>query len=272
MNIIDADGHVEESPTMFEFLDKEFYQLRPLPLGLSRDTVYGRFNAVWLIDGAVFPKITGKGAVPFGNPTLMDTAQRKSVSIGAQELTDVEARLRDLDKVQIDKQVVYPTLFLRTTTDDSGLEAALLRCYNDFLADACSKSGGRIRFAALVPTSDVAAAVAELRRAKGLGAVATMLFGVFRDRTLDDRGWFSFYEEAASMGVPVAIHLGYGSPTVQSIFDSANSFNGSVMSVLMGFRSLMISGVMETFPNLRLAFLESGSHLVTMADSTTKKK
>ena len=49
--IIDADAHVEESQTMFDRLDKEFYDRRPLPVNFERDTVFGKYNAVWLIEG-----------------------------------------------------------------------------------------------------------------------------------------------------------------------------------------------------------------------------
>ena len=54
--IIDADAHIEESEAMFERLDKEFRPRRPLPVRLDRDTVYGRYNAVWLIDGETYPQ------------------------------------------------------------------------------------------------------------------------------------------------------------------------------------------------------------------------
>ena len=37
------------------------------------------------------------------------------------------ARLSDMDKVKIDTQVVFPSLFLTTTAEDVRLEAALLR-------------------------------------------------------------------------------------------------------------------------------------------------
>jgi len=49
--IIDADAHVEESEAMFDRLDKEFRPRRPLPVRFATDTVYGKYNAVWLIDG-----------------------------------------------------------------------------------------------------------------------------------------------------------------------------------------------------------------------------
>src|SRR6266850_792236 len=149
--IIDADAHVEESEAMFDRLDKEFRPRRPLPVRFATDTVYGKYNAVWLIDGETYPKLVGKGGTIFRTPTLMEAASLKRESIGAQEMTDIDARLRDMDKVKIDTQVVFPSLFLTTTAEELSLEAALLRAYNSFLGECSAASKGRIRFAALVP-------------------------------------------------------------------------------------------------------------------------
>ena len=138
--IIDADAHVEESEPMFECLDEEFYPRRPLAIPLARDTVYAKYNAVWLIDGETYPKLVGKGGTIFRTPTLMEAASLKRESIGAQELTDVRARLKDMDKVGIDIQVVFPSLFLTTTTEDLKLETALVSAYNSFLGDCYTNS------------------------------------------------------------------------------------------------------------------------------------
>lgn len=262
MTVIDADAHVEESPAMFGFLEKEYHPRRPLPLGFDRDTVYGPHNAVWLIDGKVYPKLQGRGGVIFRTPTLMDSARQKRESIPAQELTDVAARLRDLDRVGIDKQVVYPSLFLAVTTDDLKLEAALLRAYNSFMADACSKSGGRIMFAALAPIRDVEESRRELKRARGLGAVSVMLHGMAWDKCLGDERLFPFYGEAEKLGIPVCVHLGWGCPAMTEIFDARTNFYSAILPVLMAFHNLMISEVPAVFPKLKLAFLETGSEWV----------
>src|SRR6266699_2606662 len=82
--IIDADAHVEESEAMFDRLDKEFRPRRPLPVRLATDTVYGKYNAVWLIDGETYPKLVGKGGTIFRTPTLMEAASLKRESIGVQ--------------------------------------------------------------------------------------------------------------------------------------------------------------------------------------------
>ncbi len=259
VNVIDADGHVEESVAMFSRLEPEFQPRRPLALQFDKDTAYGRYNAVWLIDGEVYPKVIGRGGIFLGTPTLMERAQMKPVSIPAQELTDVGARLRDLDAAGIDKQVVYPTLFLTTTTEDLKLESAFYRVYNDFMGEARETSGGRVNFAALVPIRDVQASIAELLRAKSLGAVAVMLLGMAWDKSLDHEDLCPFYEEAARLDLPVCLHFGWGNPGMTNLFEAGHSFNSATLPVLMGARSVLGSGVLEDIPNLRFAILETGS-------------
>ena len=58
-------------------------------------------------------------------------------------MTDIDARLKDMDKVKIDTQVVFPSLFLTTTAEDLRLEAALLRAYNSFLGECSAASKGK---------------------------------------------------------------------------------------------------------------------------------
>ena len=259
MVVIDADGHVEESVAMFERLEDEYYPRRPLALGFSADTILGPNNAVWLIDGVAYPKLVGKGGVRFVTPTLMDAAKAKSSSIPAQELTDVPPRLADLDTFGIDQQVVFPTLFLATTTEDVELEAALLRSYNTFMADACTASGGRIKFAALVPIRDIDESVRELQRAKKLGAVAIMLLGVAWDKNLGDPSLRPLYEEAARLDLPVCLHFGWGCPGLTNTFDATGTFNSATLPVLMGARSVLQSSLLDDVKGLRFAFLETGS-------------
>ena len=257
--IIDADAHIEESVAMFERLDKEFQPRRPLPVRLERDTVYGRYNAVWLIDGETYPKLVGKGGTIFRTPTLMEAATQKRESIGAQELIDVPARIRDMNKVKIDTQVVFPSLFLTHTAEDLKLEAALLRAYNSFLGECVTTSKGRIRFAALVPIRDVAESIKEIKRAARIGAAAVMLQGMAWDKLLGDESLFPFYQVAADLNLPVCVHLGWGCPALTRIFDATTNFYGAILPVLMGFNSIMSSAAFEKIANLRFSFLEAGA-------------
>jgi predicted TIM-barrel fold metal-dependent hydrolase len=209
----------------------------------------------------------------------MERAKLKPVAVPAQELTDVATRLRDLDAAGIDQQVVFPTLFLTTTTEDVQLEAALFRAYNDFMGGVRQESGGRVQFAAQVPIRDVAASIAELGRAKALGACAVMLLGVAWDRTLDDEALCPFYEEAERLDLPVCLHFGWGSPAITSAFRAGQSFNSATLPVLMGARSVLASNLFEEFPRLRFAFLETGSqwlpwmlHLIKRSGKTGRER
>jgi len=257
--IIDADAHIEESVAMFERLDKEFLPRRPLPVRLDRDTVYGRYNAVWLIDGETYPKLVGKGGTIFRTPTLMEAATQKRESIGAQEIIDVPARIRDMNKVKIDTQVVFPSLFLTHTAEDLKLEAALLRAYNSFLGECATASKGRIRFAALVPIRDIAESIKELKRAARIGAAAVMLQGMAWDKVLGDESLFPLYQAAADLNLPVCVHLGWGCPALTRIFDATTNFYSAILPVLMGFNSIMSSAAFEKIPDLRFSFLEAGA-------------
>jgi uncharacterized protein len=257
--IIDADAHIEESVAMFERLDNEFQPRRPLPVRLERDTVYGRYNAVWLIDGEIYPKLVGKGGTIFRTPTLMEAANQKRESIGAQEITDVPERVHDMDKVKIDTQVVFPSLFLTHTAEDLKLEAALLRAYNSFLGECVTASKGRIRFAALVPIRDVEESTKEIKRAVRIGAAAVMLQGLAWDKLLGDESLFPFYQVAADLNLPVCVHLGWGCPALTRIFDATTNFYSAILPVVMGFNSIMSSSAFEKIPNLRFSFLEAGA-------------
>ncbi len=256
--IIDADAHVEESEAMFDRMEKEFRPRRPLPVRFDTDTVYGKYNAVWLIDGETYPKLVGKGGTIFRTPTLMEAASLKRESIGAQELTDVGARIKDMDKVKIDMQVVFPSLFLTTTTEDLRLEAALLRAYNSFLGECSAASKGRIRFGALVPIRDIAESIKEIKRASKIGAAAVMLYGMAWDKLLGDESIFPFYEAAADLNLPICVHLGWGCPALTNIFDASTNFYSAILPVIVGFNSIMSSAALEKVPNLRFGFLEAG--------------
>ena len=267
MKVIDADAHVYESPDTWSHLDPSFQNQRPLPIKIDLDTPYGRHNAFWLIEGKAFPKMAGRGLHIFGTPTISESALAKPMTVGAQTLTDVQDRLADMDRLRIDCQVVFPTLFLVTLPDDVGLEAALCRAYNSYMAAVCARSGGRIRFSAVVPLRDVDEAVRELRRAKDLGAVAVMTLGLVWNMELGNRCFFSFYAEAERLELPLCVHFGWGGPGLTDAFQAleSSSFSAAMLPVVMGFHSIISQGVLDEFPRLRVAFLEAGSEWLIYA-------
>src|SRR3954452_24787121 len=158
MHVIDADAHVEESVATWQYLAPALHARRPIPVTLPSDTSFGGFSAVWIVDN----KLRQSSA----NPTTMQVAHQKGVSIGAQELTDVAARLADLDRFGIAEQVIYPSAWIGCLADDVELEAALAHSYNRFMAEQCRQADGRLWYAAVLPYRRPQAAVEEIRRVR----------------------------------------------------------------------------------------------------------
>ncbi|HEX9878934.1 MAG TPA: amidohydrolase family protein [Candidatus Binatia bacterium] len=266
MKFIDADAHVEESDEMWKLLDPAFASRRPIPMALPEDTWFGRYNAFWLIDGEIFPKMNGRVYFTFGTPPISQVARSKAVGIPSQTLTDVAERLKDLDTMGIDTQVVFPTLFLAPVCEDVAYEAALCRAYNDFMGSVSQKSGGRIRWAAVLPLRDTQRAAQEINRVKAQGAVTVLLLSFIWDLPLDSWRFFPFYEACAAEHFPLSIHLGWGSPSISRLFDSRTQtrYTSSANSVplLMAFNSMTAGGVLDDIPGLRASFLEIGCEWV----------
>jgi uncharacterized protein len=261
MQVVDADAHVEECEATWEYLDAAFRPERPLQLPLPPGVAgYGDWNAVWLIDGEVYPKRAGRGWHTFGTPPVMNVARSKPASIGAQTLTDVPARLADMDATGIGVQVILPTLFLVALPDPPRLEKALCQSYNRFMSQACAQGNGRLHYVAVAPWRDPDATLDVVREAQELGAVAVMAPGLVGDRPLGDPMFEPVYAELERRELPLVVHFAWGSPDLNNLFsDPTSSFCSAALPVVMGFYDLMIKGVYERHPRLKTAFLEAGS-------------
>ncbi len=263
--VIDADTHIAESPSMWQHFDPALYARRPALLYGPTDTLYGRKNVFWLIDGNIFPKPAGRGGFSLITPSESEFQQsRTDLTVACRELTDVPARLRDMERLGVDVQVVYPTLFLVYLTDDPDLELALCRAYNRFLADAWAQSGNRIRWVVIPPLKSIDETVRELRFGKENGAVGVFFRGIERDRTLDNPYFFPIYEEAQHLDLPICVHTAAGCPTWTNIFnlDRNSSFPHIRMLPLIAFRDLVHNKVPAQFPRLRFGFIEAGASWV----------
>jgi predicted TIM-barrel fold metal-dependent hydrolase len=268
MRIIDCDAHVGESVETWQYLDPEFYLLRPIPVVFPEDTCFGSHNAAWVIDY----KLRFFAA----NPTLMKRAHEKDVPIPVQEMRDVKQRLSYMDELGIDTQVVFPSIWLGCLAENVELEAALARSYNQFMATQCGESGGRIWYVAIVPWRRPEWAVQEIRRVKKLGSVAGVYArGIEWDRPITHPEHWPIYEEAERQDLPITVHVGNGSspmiremlqgvprPTYADSQPHVHPLGKGIVSgphVLYGFHQILASSLLDEFPKLRVAFLEAGS-------------
>ena len=254
--VFDTDAHVEESEATFAALAGR--EDRPR-------IIEGERRAFWLIEGRTFPKLSGSGVHTFGSPHAkrpeghVDPERRARVA--SQELSDARARLQDMDAEGIDVSVVFPTMFLVwPLADDPGLARALCRSYNDWIAERCAASGGRIRWVATVPLPDVEGSVEEIAHAKRRGASGVMTLGTAGEMNLGNRVLDPFYAACERSGLPVCVHVGWSYPPVTQLYDKVYEamITPFVLPVFMAFASILSNGVLDRFPALKVGFFEAG--------------
>jgi predicted TIM-barrel fold metal-dependent hydrolase len=231
--VLDADAHVVEPAEVFSaWIDN------PLPANLPPDTP--------LVPCGDFDLVADQFAHGF----------------------DAASYVRAMDAQGIDAVVLYPSIGLfvpylpSLTPDDS---AAACRSYNDWIADYCAHEPSRMTAAGLVPLADVELAVTEAKRVRDLDLVGVMvrpnhLYG----RNLGDPDYDPLWSACSELGLTVSVHEGLGlqGPTIGT--DRFDGFAGRhalshPMEQMAAMASFVLDGGLERHPELRVAFLESGT-------------
>jgi predicted TIM-barrel fold metal-dependent hydrolase len=120
---------------------------------------------------------------------------------------------------------------------------------------------------ALIPLQDVPGAVAELRRAvKELGMVGAMLPSNGLTPHLSAKHFWPVYEEAERLDCALAVHGGcYGDLgfNTYTVFPATRAL-GMPVPLAIAATGMIVDGVFDAFPNLRIGFLEGGTSWIPM--------
>lgn len=259
--IVDSDSHIEEPAQVWEYLDEQYQARRPQIVDMKGVPGVRHIDSFWLVDGQTYPKPWGHKASIMGTPITSSFAKGKIFSVESQSLLDVDARIKDLDRFGIDIQVNFPTFFLEPVTEDVLYEAALMRAYNTWIAERSGRYPDRLKFAAILPLRTPELAVAEVKRAKELGAACVTSFGTVGGKMLHDPSLDPVWAECERQGLPIGIHIGWSHPGLQESGDTvfASQIIGITMPLFLGFFSFIGGGILDRHPNLKVAFLEAGA-------------
>jgi predicted TIM-barrel fold metal-dependent hydrolase len=195
----------------------------------------------WLIDGRRFSRGVNVNS---------------DIPAPVREMRDIEARLRHMDELEIDIQVLYPSLFLRPLTDRPDIDAALCRSYNRWVSDLCAGTKRRLRWVAVTPLLSMEAAVAETRFAKEVGACGLFMRGIMNDKILSDAYFHPLYDEAQKLNLAVCIHASTGGFQWVELFERESGFAKFKLAVLSAFHAIVHDDIPGRFPNLRFGFIE----------------
>jgi hypothetical protein len=105
---IDADAHVLETEKTWEYMEGTDRKYRPQIVGCTDGSSNDEY---WLVDGTLRLKSRNVG---------------KNTPMASRELRDVSVRLKHMDELGVDIQVIFPTIFIIPLTQRSGDRAGAL--------------------------------------------------------------------------------------------------------------------------------------------------
>jgi predicted TIM-barrel fold metal-dependent hydrolase len=268
--ILDSDMHVFEPHDLYlRYMDPKWGDR--IPRGTPR-TRHGQIK---------FTFGDGKPIRPSGTQVLALTSPKPHAdesSPGEAEVAqryakplvrdyDAVSQLEAMDEEGLDVAVLFRTFPLHC---DDSLEAEyandLCRAWNSWIADFCKQNPKRLKASALITLHDVDLAVDEARRVvKELGAVGLSLVPEpSNGRHIHDRTYDPLWRETEKLGVPVCFHPA-ASPNQEQVVHRfrghpneavlINAFRNPI-ELMLAVGSFCAGGVLERFPNLRVAFLE----------------
>jgi aminocarboxymuconate-semialdehyde decarboxylase len=177
-------------------------------------------------------------------------------------MTDIGDRMKVLDAMGIDIQVVAPPPFqcYYTVPGETGVTAN--RMVNDGVAAFVGQRPDRLAGLGTVPLQEPEAAVAELRRAVGtLGLKGVQVLTNVDGRELSDPAFAPFWAEAEALGCLVMIHPnGFTGGDRFTRFYFSNVI-GNPLETTVALHYLIFDGVLERHPGLKILAVHGGGFL-----------
>ncbi len=268
---VDCDMHIMEPMDLFDkYLDPEF---KPRVTSSVRRQDGGstgmRGRPLWFFDGEPTSNDGNTSQYNRIRGPLVSKRANTTVNFAVERGYDAEAQVIGMAMEGIDIAVLFPTIglsFMARDNMDPQFSAAICRAYNDWLHGFIQHSPDQLKMAAMLPVHDVNLACQELQRCvTDYGAVGAFV----RPNYVNGRYWHSnywdpLYSLLQDLNVPLCFHEGTGSyySTIEPRFGE-NRFMRHVAShsteMQLALIALMLGGILEFYPRLKVAFLEAQS-------------
>jgi uncharacterized protein len=236
--IIDADGHLDERPDeIIDYLDPPLHGEAIVGRG------HGLFPSWQATENRARTLLHGESHPPYRlDPTPAGW-------------------LAFAERAGLEQAILYPTDALSFgLCEDPAVAAPLARAYNTWAHARYMQHSPRLKCVALVPLQDVAAAVRELRRAvTELGMPGAFLPAVNPRGPLGGADYWPLYEEAERLGCFLGVHgghMGRGRDVLAGLRGAGLLHHP--ISQIVELTSMVSAGVFETFPRLKVGYLEAG--------------
>ncbi|MDA2934445.1 amidohydrolase family protein [Acidobacteria bacterium AH-259-D05] len=180
--------------------------------------------------------------------------------------TDPRQRLADMDKADIDMQVVTmgnPSIDMLEPEEG----VPLMRAINDAIAEMVQKCPDRLVGFAAMYLKDIDACVKEMERAsKELGLKGFSTFTNCDGVYLSDRSFRPFFEAAEVLDRPVFIHPLNAAPNPALKRFHMAATVGFIFETTVVATTLVYDGLLEAHPRLKLVFNHLGGAIPFLAE------
>jgi uncharacterized protein len=140
--------------------------------------------------------------------------------------------------------------------------AALCAATNEWQVAEWTSKDSRLKASVVVPYESADVSAAEIRKWAGHKDFVQVLVLSRTGEPLGNRRYWPIYQAAAEAGLPVAVHaFGYGGGPITSTgwpSHYVEEMASHAQSSMAGLASLVIEGVFERFPNLKVVMVEAG--------------
>ena len=265
---ISADGHLETPPDAWMKHVPERYKERAPRLIPLEDG-----GEAWLVEG--MPLMQNGPNLAAGTPKIYSNASYWDDKGNPRPGTGTaQQRLAEQDLDGIDAEVLFPPVFASRFIEsiaDKRAYRAMVRAYNEFLAEYCAVAPDRLIGNGIIPTSGIDDALAELKFCKELG-LRSVSPGNFPNGTTyirpehDDRFW----ELALELDMRISPHASIGDQAVKddgpNFVDVArrpgvapldHQLSRYQPGPMWGINQLIVSGTFNRFPELKVYIAET---------------
>jgi predicted TIM-barrel fold metal-dependent hydrolase len=177
------------------------------------------------------------------------------------EQYSLERKIADMDRAGIDAAILSVNI-PGPEWLDAELRCSGAVCCNDALAEACARYPGRFAGLAALPLPDVAEALNELERAATrLDLRGVVMYSHYQGKPIDSPDFELLFARLEQLNLPIVLH-----PTVPTWAESIRDYSmipmfGFMVDTSIAMLRLILSGVMERYPNLNIVHPHAGGVL-----------
>ena len=247
---ISADSHVYEPPQLWaKYIDAAFRDRAPRLVSHGEKDMF-------------FVDTLGESDVALVNAAGKDYEEITNESRFEEGLRggyDPAARIKDMDVDGVEAEVLYPSLCMGMyKIKDAPYQYACFAAYNDWLADFSAEAPKRLIGVGLVSLANIGLGIAELRRIAAKGLRGACIAAVApEDQPYSSPAYDPFWAAAEELRMPLSFHVQTGSRSEMDLPDFITAYAVLPRWVQTAIAAMITSGVMERFPGLRVASVES---------------